>query len=159
MSSVENHFAKFLAFLQLTYPSLYETLASASRKSDLVEAKLLSSNSSGFYQVIVFSDGKFENGDQYAVNLNAIGETSYSWDWRWAFAVKLLYGNTPIFKIKFKQKVIALPAGKNPLTSVFFNSLLHEFTEEVQLLAQNMNISSDNMREIYMKNLITRYKL
>lgn len=149
MSSAQNHYPKFLAFLHLICPHLFEELANISNNSDLVEAKLLSSNCNTSFQAIVFSEGNFENGDYFQVLAENINAAPYSWDWRWAFALKIIYNGHLIFPLKFKQKVIALPTGKNPLSMIFFNTLTDEITFEIQNLVQNFNNDQKTIYELY----------
>ena len=153
MSSVSNYYPKFLGFLQLIYPRWYEHLAINSDKSDLVEAKLLSSNCYTSFQAMVFSEGEFSDGDQFSVNPNSIIAVPYAWDWRWVFAINMLYNNQNIYSIRFKQKVIALPTGNNPLTKVFFKNLNEEFTQEIQSLIKQLEKSGDNIHAAFSKHL------
>ena len=149
MSSAQNHYPKFLAFLHLICPHLFEELANISNNSDLVEAKLLNSNCNTSFQAIVFSEGDFENGDNFQVLAENINATPYSWDLRWVFALKIIYNNHLIFPLKIKQKVIALPTGKNLLSMVFFNNLTDEITYEIQNLVQNFNSNQKTIYELY----------
>ena len=149
MSSTQNHYPKFLAFLHLICPHLFEELAKISNNSDLVEAKLLSSNCNTSFQAIIFSEGNFENGDYFQVLAENINAVPYSWDWRWVFALKIFYNNQLIFPLKFKQKVIALPTGKNPLSMVFFNTLKDEITFVIHNFVQIFNNDHKTIYEVY----------
>ena len=125
------HYSKFLAFLQLIYPSLYDQISALSEKSDLVEANLICSNNTHSFQAIVYSEGITKDGELLEIYAVKDSIAPYSWDWRWVFALKILFNGDIIFSIKFKQKVIALPTGKHPLTSVFFDILQEEFNKVV----------------------------
>lgn len=115
-------YLKLLAFLQLFYPDLYLTLSLHSEKANLLEAKLICSNNIHSYQAIIFSENMAKDGELLEVYAGKNSIAPYAWDWRWVFAVKILFAENIIFPIKFKQKVIALPTGKNPLTEVFLIS-------------------------------------
>ena len=149
MSSVQNHYPKFLAFVHLIFPNFFDELACISNKSDLVEAKLLSSNCNTSFQATVFSEGNFKNGDVFQVLAENLHAAPYSWDWRWVFALKILYNNHLIFPLKFKKRIIALPTGKNPLSMVFFNNLTDEFEFVVQNIVQNINNNQKSVYENY----------
>ena len=140
----DKYFPKFLAFLRLFYPTLYKEICLHSDNSDLVEADLLCSNSNHLYQTIVFSEDVAKKGELFEIYTGKDSLAPYSWDWRWVNAVKILFGGEAIFSIKFKQKVIALPTGNHPLSSVFFDTLKDEFEnalKELVLLAKNNNAS------------------
>ena len=141
MAAVNKQYPKLLSFLYLIYPSLYEQLAEFSSKSQLVEAKLISTNRLEMYQAIVFSEGDTSSGETFKLIFSDAMGVPYSWDWRWVFAVNVLYQDQNILPLKFKQKVIALPTGEHPLSSVFFNNLEHEFTVEINKV---IDISNDN---------------
>ena len=121
-------YPKLLAFLHVFYPELYSELSRYSNKSDLVESRLICSNNHNNFQAIIYSEDVSKDGELLEVYTGKNSLAPYSWDWRWVFAVKLLFAGNIIFPIKFKQKVIALPTGKHPLTDVFFNILQEEFT-------------------------------
>ncbi len=125
------HYAKFLALLQLFYPSLYNQISALSEKSDLVEANLICSNNTHSFQAIVYSEGITKDGELLEIYAGKDSIAPYSWDWRWVFALKILFNGNIVFPIKFKQKVIALPTGKHPLSNVFFNILQEEFNKEI----------------------------
>ncbi len=144
MMDSAKHYPKFLAFLRLFYPTLYKELSNHSNKSDLVEADLICSNSNHLYQAIIFSEDVAKDDELLDIYAGKDSLAPYSWDWRWVFAVKILFKRDVIFSIKFKQKVIALPTGKHPLTDVFFNILEDEFKKtlyDLEQLANNKNIS------------------
>ncbi len=143
------HYPKLLAFLQLIYPSLFEELAHYSSKSDLVEAKLISANYLNSYQAIVFSEGETRNGEIFKIIPKYSFVSPYSWDWRWVFALSLKYDKNTIFPIKFQQKVIALPTGKHPLSTVFFNNLNNEFTKEIHKLIELLDRDNTLITEAY----------
>ena len=134
MVTLSTHYPKLLAFLQVIYPSLFEKLTHISRKSDLVEATLISSNNLTSYQAIVFSEGNTNNGEIFKIIPKNNFVMPYSWDWRWVFALHVMYEDNTIFSIKFQQKVIALPTGKHPLSGVFFRHLSDEFSVQIQKL-------------------------
>lgn len=144
MIDTVKQYPKLLAFLQLFYPDLYLILSHHSEKSDLVETNLICSNSSHLYQAVIYSEDVAKEGETLEVYAGKDSIAPYSWDWRWVFAVKLLFDGNIVFPIKFKQKVIALPTGKNPLTDVFFNILQAEFKtviEEILAKAQEEQIT------------------
>ncbi len=125
------HYSKFLAFLQLFYPSLYKQISALSENSDLVEADLICSNNTHSFRAIVYSEGITKDGELLEIHAGKYSIAPYSWDWRWVFALKILFNGNNIFPIKFKQKVIALPTGKHPVTDKFFNILQEEFNKAV----------------------------
>jgi len=110
---------------------------------------LLSTNCNTSFQAIVFSEGDFKNGDYFQVLAENLNAAPYSWDWRWVFSLKIIYNNHLIFPLKFKQKVIALPTGKNPLSMVFFNTLTDEITFTIQNWVHNFNINQKTIYELY----------
>jgi len=132
MNDLAAQYPKFLAFMQLFYPALYKQISIHSTSTDLVEANLICSNNNHSFQAIVYSEGISEKGELLDIYTGTDAAAPYSWDWRWVFAVKVLFAEKPIFKIKFKQKVIALPTGNHPLTNVFFDVLKDEFTQLIQ---------------------------
>ena len=134
MSETFKQYPKYLAFLQLFYPEIYAKLSHHSDKADIVEAKLICSNSIHSFQAIIFSEDVAQDGELLEVYAGKDSIAPYSWDWRWVFAVKVLFCGKIVFPIKFKQKVIALPTGNNPLTDVFFNILQNEFNTVAEKL-------------------------
>ena len=144
MVNSAKHFPKFIAFLQLFYPTLYKQLNSYVEDSDLVKANLICSNNTHSYQAIILSEDVSKDGELFEIYTGKDSIMPYSWDWRWVFAVNILFEEKSVFPIKFKQKVIALPTGKHPLTNVFFNILEDEFDKtlnELRATANNTNIS------------------
>ena len=131
MVDTTKQYPKFLAFLQLFYPTLYKNLSPCSSKADIVEANLICSNTIHSFQAIVFSEGLNKDGEILDIYTGANSIAPYSWDWRWVFAIKILYQGNIIFPIKFKQKVIALPTGNHPLSNIFFNALRNEFQKPI----------------------------
>ena len=131
MADSNQHYSKFLAFLELFYPSLYNQISAISEKSDLVEANLICSNNIQSFQAIVYSDGITKDGELIGIYAGKNSIAPYSWDWRWVFALKILFNGNIVFPIKFEQKVIALPTGNHPLTNVFFDILQEEFNEVI----------------------------
>ncbi len=129
-------YPKFLAFMQLFYPPLYKQISTYSDKSDLVEANLICSNNAHSFQAIVYSEDVTEDGELLDIYSGKNAMAPYSWDWRWVFALKIVYSNSPVFKLTFKQKVIALPSGKHPLSDAFFNVLNDEFKQLITDLNQ-----------------------
>ena len=127
MLDANKQYPKLLAFLQLFYPELYSELSLHSEKADIVKANLICSNNVHSYQAIIYSEDVAKEGELLEVYAGKDFIAPYSWDWRWVFAVTVLFGGNIIFPIKFKQKVIALPTGKNPLTDVFFNIIQEDF--------------------------------
>ncbi len=127
MVETVKQYPKLLAFLQLFYPELYAMLSYHSDKADIVEANLICSNNIHSFQAIIFSEDVAKDGELLEVYAGKDTIAPYAWDWRWVYAVKVLFSGNIIFPIKFKQKVIALPTGKNPLTDVFFNIIQYEF--------------------------------
>lgn len=153
MSNAVKQYPKLLAFLQLFYPDLYSELSSHSEKTDIVEANLICSNNTHSYQAIIYSEDVAKDGELLEVYAGKESVAPYSWDWRWVFAVNILFEESHVFPIKFKQKVIALPTGKNPLTDVFFNILQDEFKT---VLEEILNLSTKNkisIHESYIKYL------
>jgi len=127
MVTATKRYPKLLAFLQLFYTDLYSELSLCSEKADIVEANLVCSNNTHSYQAIVYSEDVAREGELFEVYAGKDSIAPYSWDWRWVFSVNILFDGSNVFPIKFKQKVIALPTGNNPLTDVFFNILQDEF--------------------------------
>ncbi len=127
MVEVVKQYPKLLAFLELFYPEIYSMVSRHSEKSDLVETNLICSNNAHSYQAIIYSEDVAKDGELLEVYAGKDSIAPYSWDWRWVFAVKIIYEGNIVFPIKFKQKVIALPTGNNPLTDVFFNIIQDEF--------------------------------
>jgi hypothetical protein len=127
MSNTAKQYPKLLAFLQLFYPNLYKELNPYSENADIVEANLICSNSTHSYQAIIFSEDVAKEGELLEIYAGKDSVAPYSWDWRWVFAVKILFSDNVVFPIKFKQKVIALPTGKHPLTDVFFDIIQEDF--------------------------------
>ena len=146
-------YPKLLAFLQLFYSSLYEELAQYSDKSDIVEANLICSNNFNSYQAIVFSEGDTRDGELLDIYAGKNAIAPYSWDWRWVFALNLMFEGTIIFTIKFQQKVIALPASNHPLTDVFFSILQNEFTEVIQSIMNTSRQEKIPIHDSYAKYL------
>ena len=107
MSNSAKQYPKLLAFLQLFYPSLYQKLSDHSSKSDIVEASLICSNNADSFQAIVFSDGNSTDGELLPVyaEKTTMSMILNSWDWRWVFAIHILFKNEKIFTLSFKQKV------------------------------------------------------
>ena len=140
MIVMTKQYPKLLAFLQLFYPALYEELSRHSDKSDIVEANLVCSNNINSYQAIVFSEGMTKGGELLEVDAGKDSIAPYSWDWRWIFALKLMFEGNIIFPIKFQQKVIALPTGEHALTEIFFNILQNEFAKVTNNI---MNVSTN----------------
>ncbi len=130
------YYPKLLAFLQLFYPSIHTHLAQISDNPALVESKLICRNDVCLFHAIVFSDDLSESGEKFPIHTNQVVSTPYSWDWRWVFALHILFKDNIIFTLKFKQKVIALPTGKYPLSEVFFENLKHEFDIQIRILIE-----------------------
>ncbi len=152
MVEVVKQYPKLLAFLELFYPELYSELSKYSEKTDLVEANLIKSNNTNSYQAIIYSEDVAKNGELLEVYAGNDSIAPYSWDWRWVFAVNILFSGSNVFSIKFKQKVIALPTGKNPLTHVFFNILEDEFRTTIKEIL-NLSIK----QQIPMRNSYAKY--
>ncbi len=155
MVTSAQQYPKLLAFLEAFYPALYKKLKQHTDKSDLVEANLICSNNPNSYQAIIFSKGEMNGGELLDVCIRKNSPVPYCWDWRWVFAVKILFADRLIFPLKFQQKVIALPTGRYPLTETFFNTIRDEFEA---VLDEVMNQSIDAkipMRESYYNYLIS----
>lgn len=152
MSNSAKQYSKLLGFLQLFYSDLYTELCQHSEKADIVEANLICSNNTHSYQAIIYSEDVSKEGERLEVYAGNDSIAPYSWDWRWVFAVNILFEGKHIFPIKFKQKVIALPTGKNPLTDAFFNILHDEFKTVLEELL-NISIKED----ISLHNSYTKY--
>lgn len=144
MPNAINQYPKCLAFIKLFYPALYEELCSRSDKADIVEANLIYRNSFDTYTAIVYSEGAMQDGELLNIHTGKSSVLINSWDWRWVFAATILYNEKIVLPLSFKQKVIALPTGKHPLTSVFFDNIQKEFTHALQKIsniAVNENLS------------------
>ncbi|MGH1536949.1 MAG: hypothetical protein ACRBDX_02700 [Gammaproteobacteria bacterium] len=146
MSNTAKQYPKFLAFLQLFYPNLYTELSHHSEKADVVEANLICSNNTHSYQAIIYSEDVAKDGELLDVYVGKDSIAPYSWDWRWVFAVIILFEGNNIFPIKFKQKVIALPTGNNPLSEAFFNIIEDEFKTTIKEI---LDLSSEEQIPIY----------
>ncbi|QMU60552.1 MAG: hypothetical protein GKR92_02105 [Gammaproteobacteria bacterium] len=155
MADVSKQYPKLLAFLQLFYPTLYNKLSLHSQKADIVEAKLICSNNAHSYQAIIYSEDIAKDGELLEVYAGKDSIAPYSWDWRWVFAVKVLFSGNDIFPIKFKQKVIALPTGKNPLSDVFFKIIREDFEMVFEELLKQSTQEKISIRESYSKYLIS----
>lgn len=151
MVAMAKQYPKLLAFLQLFYPTLYKELSRYSEKSDVVEANLICSNNGHSYQAIIYSEDVPKGGELLDIYTGKDSMAPYSWDWRWVFAVKILFADNLILPIKFKQKVIALPTGKNPLTEVFFNILQEEFKTVIDDVLQISTKDKISVHESYTK--------
>jgi len=151
MTDTAKNYPKLLAFLQLFYPTLYSELAPSSAKADIVEANLICSNNTHSYQAIIYSEDVAKEGELLEVYAGKDSIAPYSWDWRWVFAVSILFEGKHVFAIKFKQKVIALPTGKNPLTDVFFDILQDEFKTAIQEIIDSSIENKISIHECYTK--------
>ena len=149
MPNISEQYPKFLAFLKLFYPSLYEQIRIRSENTDLVEASLICSNNTHKYQAIIFSEGSAKDGELFDIYADIDSIAPYSWDWRWVFAVKILFKRKLFFSMRFKQKVIALPTGKHPLTNIFFDILQDEFKSIVFGLEQSAASKNMSIHECY----------
>lgn len=137
MTEMATHYTKFLAFLRLFYPNLYQELSTYSKPTEVVEANLICTNSIHNFQAMIFSEDVAIKDELFDIYAGKDSIAPYSWDWRWVFAVKILYKGTAVLPIKFKQKVIALPTGKHPLSHNFFDILKDEFKEVTKQLICN----------------------
>ena len=156
MTFCNGRYPKFLAFLQLAYPNLFDRLTQFSKKSDLVQANIISAHSIDNFSVIIFSDKTSLEGDRF--NIISVNNDSapYDWDWRWVFAIKLMYKMELVFTLKFKRKVIALPSGKHTLSPSFFENLQMEFSDQVQELISYMNNKQISIASCYSEYLIDK---
>ncbi len=127
-------YPKLLAFLQLIYPSLYARLVQHSSKPDIVAAGLLCANDLSSFQARVFSDVHPTDGDVFGITPETDLAAPCPWDWRWVFALHVMYKDRTILPVTFPRKIIALPTEKYPLSTTFFSNLNHEFTHAVQKL-------------------------
>ncbi len=127
MKTQRSSYAKFLAFLQLSNSVLYRQLAQNSSKSEVVEAKLVCANNAHDFHALIFSDGRFAQGDRFDIEFEAVPSEISSWDWRWVFALNIHYQDLPIFPLNFQQQVIAVPPGVRALSPRFFERLMSEF--------------------------------
>lgn len=146
---MSKQYPKLLAFLQLFYPDLYRELRPRSEKTDIVEANLICSNNTHSYQAIIFSEDVAKQGELLEVYTGKDSVAPYSWDWRWVFAVKVLFSGEVIFPIKFKQKVIALPTGKHPLTDTFFNIIQDEFKTTLKEIIDQADQNNKTVQQSY----------
>ncbi len=155
MVATSEHYPKLLAFLKLFYPTLYKELSLHSDRPDIVGANLISSNNINSYQAIVSSEGIMKDGELFEVYAGNASLAVYSWDWRWVFAVKVLFQGKIIFPLRFQQKVIALPTGKHPLTEIFFKIIQHEFEDVLEKILKQSMDEKTSIRESYSKYLIS----
>ncbi len=153
MADASKQYPKLLAFLQLFYPTLYNEFSLHSQKADIVEANLICSNNAHSYQAIIYSEDVAKDGELLEVYAGKDSIAPYSWDWRWVFAVKVLFSGNDIFPIKFKQKVIALPTGRNPLTEVFFNIIQEDFVTVLEKILKQSTQEKTSIHESYSKYL------
>ena len=149
MTDLARHYPKFLAFIQLFYPALYKKISIHSDKPDFVEANLICSNNNHSFQAIVYSEDVAKEGELFEIYTGKDSKAPYSWDWRWVFAIKILFAEEIIFHIKFKQKVIALPTGKHPLAGPFFNILDNEFKNVLDELGKDIKNNHISVKESY----------
>lgn len=149
MANLNKQYPKLLAFLQLFYPHLYQQLSSHSEKADIVEANLICSNNTQSFQAIIFSEDVAKDGEIFEIYTGNNSVAPYSWDWRWVFAIKLVFSGSPVFAMKFKQKVIALPTGKHPLTNVFFNILEEEFETSIKDILSRSSQEAVSLHESF----------
>ena len=154
MTSYIVQYPKFLAFLQLVFPPLYNQLAQHSHKSDIVKANLTSAHNIASFSAIIFSDDAPPQGDEFKIISENNNLDPYAWDWRWVFAINLRYEEDIIFILKFKQKVIALPSGVNPLSPSFFENLQSEFGIQIQNIINDMNDKSIPISSCYSEYLM-----
>jgi len=151
-------YPKLLAFLYLFYPELYEELSPHSTKADIVEANLICSNNTHSYQAVIYSEDVAKDGELLEVYTGKDSIAPYSWDWRWVFAVNVLFAGEQVFPIKFKQKVIALPTGKNPLTDTFFNIIRDDFKSSLREIIKQTNQEEQTIQKSY-SNYIASVRL
>ncbi len=155
MVATHEHYPMLLAFLQLFYPTLYGRLSPHSERADIVGANLISSNNISAYRAIVFSEGVMKDGESFELYAGNAALTVYSWDWRWVFAVKILFRGDTIFPVRFQQKVIALPTGKRPLTDIFFKIIQREFEVVLENILKTSVDERTSMRESYSRYLVS----
>lgn len=153
MPNSSKQYPKLLAFLQLFYPDIYQDLCLHSEKTDIVEANLICSNNTHSYQAIIFSEDVAKEGELFEIYTGKDFVAPYSWDWRWVFAVKILFSSKIVLPIKFKQKVIALPTGKHPLTNVFFNIIHDEFSYTIKDIITRSSNDNLSLHESFTKHL------
>ena len=158
MSDTAKQYPKLLAFLYLLYPELYKELSPHSAKADLVEANLICSNNTHSYQAVIYSEDVAKDGELLEVYTGKDSIAPYSWDWRWVFAVNVLFTGEQVFPIKFKQKVIALPTGKNPLTDTFFNIIQEDFKSTLREIIKQANQEKQTIQKSY-SNYIASVRL
>ncbi len=150
MTEMATHYTKFLAFLKLFYPNLYQELSTYSKPTEVVEANLICTNSIHNFQAMIFSEDVAIKDELFDIYAGKDSIAPYSWDWRWVFAVKIIFEGATIFPIKFKQKIIALPTGKHPLSYAFFDILEDEFKEvSKQLINNDASLSTGDRYEKY----------
>jgi len=155
MVETVKQYPKLLAFLKLFYADLYANLSQHSSKADIVEANLICSNNPHSYQAMIFSEDVANDGELLQIYTGKDSIAPYAWDWRWVFAVKILFAEEIIFPISFKQKVIALPSGKHPLTEIFFNILQNEFKEALEQVVKQSIEKKTAINECYVKHCIS----
>ena len=132
MTAGRTTYPKFLAFLQLSYPALFEQVVQYSSKADRVEAKLICANNPHDFHALIFSDGRYAQGDRFEILFAGQVADLSSWDWRWVFALQIRYQDVAIFPLRFRQHIIALPQGGRPLSSPFFGGLVEEFSTLIE---------------------------
>ena len=157
MVATHEHYPMLLAFLQLFYPTLYEKLSPHSESADIVGANLISSNNVSAYRAVVFSEGVMRDGESFEIYAGNAALTVYSWDWRWVFAVKILFRGNTIFPVRFQQKVIALPTGKRPLTDIFFRIIQREFEVVLENILRTSMDEHTPIRESYSRYLVSMH--
>ena len=142
---MSQQYPKFLAFIHLFYPTFYEEVSYYSEKSEIVEAKLICRNDDNGFTAMVFSQGEMKDGKLFSIRADTSFAVTHSWNWCWVFAVKIYFKGEMIFPLHFKQKVIALPDGNEPLTTLFFKVIEDELISAVQKL---MKQSVDEQRSL-----------
>ena len=146
-----NSYPKFLGFLYLLFPDLYQRLANYSSNSELIEAKLIATNRPQSYQATIYSEGETESGETFRIIPNISTSEPYSWDWRWVHTVEISFDNQKIFKADFKQKVIALPSGRHPLSHNFFENVHIDFKTVIEkMLEKNCDSGVSSLYSEYL---------
>lgn len=149
MQMAARPYPKFLAFLALCYPALGKRFDQRSSETDRVAAKFVNANSGNEFNALVFSNGRFCDGDLFKILPCAASSLSVSWDWRWVFGFEVRHQKTPIFHLRFRQRIVALPPSSNVISAKFFQEFLTEFSITIDPWLNDARPSSHTPAERY----------
>jgi hypothetical protein len=155
MTAARTPYPKFLAFLQSSYPVLFRQIVPYATKADLVETKLICANNSQNFHALVFSDGRYAQGDRFEIRFEGHAADLSSWDWRWVFALQIRYQDAAIFPLHFRQHIIALPQASRPLSSTFFGGLVGEFSTPITQWISTAEESDQPISQSYLTYIET----